>query len=97
MPEEKPRVVLDLSPDEAQALHADLEKLLETGHGTEDLQRFYRLLGWRTLATKGGTGLTARISELARQAETLEEYEAARNQFLGPILDGLERGENRDP
>ena len=41
--------------------------------------------------------MTARISELARQAETLEEYEAARDQHLGPILDGLERGENRDP
>lgn len=97
MPDETPRVVLDLSPEEAQTLHADLEKLLESGEGTDSLQKFYRILGWRTLAAKGGTGLTARISELARQAETLEEYEAARDQFLGPILDGLERGENRDP
>ena len=97
MPDETPRVVLDLSPEEAQALHADLEKLLESGQSTDNLQKFYRVLGWRTLAAKGGTGLTARISELARQAETLEEYEAARDQFLGPILDGLERGENRDP
>ena len=97
MPDETPQVVFVLPLDEAQAIHADLENLLESGQGTETLQRFYRLLGWRTLAAKGGTGLTARISELARQAETLEEYEAARDQHLGPILDGLERGENRDP
>ena len=97
MPKEKQRLTLDLSLDEAQELHAALEKLLESGRGTEALQRTYRLLGWRTLAAKGGTGFTARISELAREAETLEEYEAARDRFLGPILDGLERGENRDP
>jgi ribulose 1,5-bisphosphate carboxylase large subunit-like protein len=97
VPDETPQVVLDLSLHEAQELHAVLEKLLESGQSTEALQRTYRLLGWRTLAAKGGTGLTARISELAREAETLEEYEAARDQFLGPILDGLERGENRDP
>ncbi len=97
MQEEIPRVDLDLSLDEARTLHADLENLLELGQGTPALQRTYRLLGWRTLAAEGGTGLTARISELAREAETLEEYEAARDQLLGPILDGLERGENRDP
>jgi hypothetical protein len=49
------------------------------------------------LAAKGGTGLTGRVAGLAREAETLEEYEAARDRALGPILDGLERGENRDP
>jgi hypothetical protein len=92
-----PRVALDLSLDEAQALYVILEKLLESSQGSDALQRTYRLLGWRTLAAKGGTGLTARISELARDAETLEEYEAARDQLLDPILDGLERGENRDP
>ena len=97
MKDEAPRVTLDLSLDEARTLHADLEKLLESGHHPETVRRAYRLLGWRTLAAGGGTGLTARISELAREAETLEEYEAAREQFLGPILDGLERGENRDP
>jgi hypothetical protein len=49
------------------------------------------------LAAKGGMGLTQRIAGLAREAETLEEYEAMRDRALGPILDGLERGENRDP
>ena len=85
--------------EEAEALHAALERLLEdTG---EDLcpwlERAYRLLGWRILAAKGGTGLTGRIAELAREARSLEEYEAARARALGPILEGLERGENRDP
>jgi len=37
------------------------------------------------------------MSELARQANNVEEYEAARDDALGPILEGLERGENRDP
>ncbi|MGB3635363.1 MAG: hypothetical protein WA982_15075 [Rubrobacteraceae bacterium] len=97
MPNQTPRVILDLSLEEARALHADLEKLLESGPNTDILQGAYRLLGWRILAAEGGTGLTARISELAREAETLEEYEAARDHFLGPILEGLERGENRDP
>jgi hypothetical protein len=71
--------------------------LLEGGWEDPRLQRSYRILGWRILAAKGGTGLTERISALAREAETLEEYEAARDRALGPILDGLERGENRDP
>lgn len=97
MQDETPRVTLDLSLDEARALHSALENLLGSGHVTDTLQRTYRLLGWRILAEEGGTGLTARISELARNADTLEEYEAVREQFLGPILDGLERGENRDP
>lgn len=97
MRDETPRVALDISLEEARALHSDLEHLLESGQGTETLQRAYRLLGWRILTADGGTGLTARISELAREAETLEEYEATRDQFLGPILSGLERGENRDP
>ena len=42
-------------------------------------------------------GLTGRIARLAREARSLEEYEAARERALGPILEGLERGENRDP
>jgi hypothetical protein len=74
-----------------------LEELLEGGWDDPRLERSYRLLGWRMLAAKGGTGLTERIAGLAREAETLEEYEAARDRALGPILDGLERGENRDP
>jgi hypothetical protein len=71
--------------------------LLEGGWEEPRLQRSYRILGWRILAAKGGTGLTERVAALAREAETLEEYEAARDRALGPILDGLERGENRDP
>ena len=74
-----------------------MEELLEGGQDDPRLERSYRLLGWRILAAKGGTGLTGRVAGLARGAETLEEYEAARDRALGPILDGLERGENRDP
>ncbi len=96
MPEEPP-VELRLSPEEAEALHATLEDLMEGEGPTPLLERPYRLLGWRILAAKGGTGLTGRLAELAREAQTLEEYEAARDRTLGPILDALERGENRDP
>lgn len=88
---------LHLELDEARELHATLEGLLEDGHANPALEKLYRTLGWRLLATSGGTGLTARISKLARESETLEEYEIARDKELGPILDGLERGENRDP
>lgn len=91
------RVQLDLSLQEAEALHAALENHLETGPATPNLERPFRLLAWRTLAAKTGTGLTARLADLARQAGTLEEYEAARDEELGPILDGLESAENRDP
>ena len=90
-------VELQLSPEEAAALHAALEELLERGREDPLLERSYRLLGWRILAAKGGTGLTGHIAHLAREAESLEEYEAARDRALGPILDGLESGENRDP
>lgn len=89
---------LSLSLEEAEALHAALENLLEATTAPDaGLHRAYRVLGWRILAARGGTGLTARVAELARAAESLEEYEANRERALGPILDGLERGENRDP
>jgi len=88
---------LRLSLKEADALHALLESLLESGEEDPHLERSYRLLGWRILAAKGGTGLTERLAGLARAAKELEEYEAARDRELGPVLDGLERGENRDP
>jgi hypothetical protein len=90
-------VELRLSLEEAEALHALLEGVLEDGAEDHHLERSYRLLAWRMLATKGGTGLTGRIAGLARDAQTLEEYEASRDAELGPVLDGLERGENRDP
>ncbi|MCA1847746.1 MAG: hypothetical protein LC704_01940 [Actinobacteria bacterium] len=90
-------VELRLSLDEAEALHAALEEMLEEGRGDPRLERSYRVLGWRILAVRGGTGLTGRLAELAREAESLEEYEAARERALGPILDGLESSENRDP
>jgi len=93
----EPRVELRLSLDEADALHAALEGLLEEGREDPRLERSYRLLGWSILAAKGGTGLTERLAGLAREAETLEEYEAARERVLGPILDGLQSSENRDP
>ncbi len=93
----EPRVELRLSLDEAEALHAALEGLLEEERADPRLERSYRVLGWRILAAKGGTGLTERLAALAREAETLEEYEAARERTLGPILDGLQSSENRDP
>ena len=93
----EPNVELWLTLDEAEALHALLERLLESGERDPRLEHSYRLLGWRMLAAKGGTGLTGRIAGLARDADSLEEYEAAREKVLGPVLDGLERGENRDP
>jgi len=88
---------LRLSLNEAEALHALLEDRLEGGEQDLRLQRSYRLLGWRILAARGGTGLTGRMADLARRSQSLEEYEAQRERTLGPILDGLERGENRDP
>ena len=96
MPEEN-GVDLRLSLPEAEALHALLEGLLESGEEDPHLERSYRLLAWRILAVKSGTGLTGRIAGQARDARDLEEYETARDRALGPILDGLERGENRDP
>ncbi len=90
-------VELRLSLGEAEALHTLLEGLLEGGEEDPHLERTYRLLAWRILAAKGGTGLTERVAALAREAETLEEYEAARERMLGPILDGLQSSENRDP
>jgi hypothetical protein len=91
------RVDLRLSLDEADALHAALEKLLEAGWEDPRLERSYRVLGWRILVAKGGSGLTGHLAGLAREAETLEEYEVGRERALGPILDGLESPGNRDP
>ena len=88
---------IHLSLDEAGSLHAMLEDLFERGEGDRYLERTYRLLGWRILAARGGTGLTGRMAGLAREADTLEEYETARDRDLGPVLDGLESAENRDP
>jgi hypothetical protein len=96
LPEDRP-VRIDLSLQEADALHAVLEDLLETSSAHPELDRPHRLLAWRTLAAKTGAGLTARLADIARQADTLEQYEAARDEELGPILDGLESAENRDP
>lgn len=81
----------------AEALHSALEDLLEGGREDAALERAYRILAWRILAVRGGAGLTARMAELARRAGSVEEYEAARDMALGPILDGLESAENRDP
>ncbi len=90
-------VDLHLSLDDAESLHALLEDLLDGSDQDRHLERPYRLLGWRILAVRGGTGLTGRIARLAREADALEEYEAARDNELGPVLDGLESAENRDP
>ena len=95
---EEPTVELKLPLKTAETLHAALEDLLESdGHDEADLERAYRTLAWRILAVKDGSGLTSRMAELAREAGSVEEYEAARDKTLGPILDGLESAENRDP
>ncbi len=96
MPENRP-VHLHLTLEEADALHAALEDLLETGAAPAALERPHRVLAWRALAARDGSGLTARLAAIARAAGTLEEFEAARDEELGPILDGLESAENRDP
>ena len=96
MAENRP-IQLHLTVEEAEALHAALEDLLETGAAPPALERPHRLLAWRALASRDGTGLTARLAAIAREANTLEEFEAARDEELGPILDGLESAENRDP
>ncbi|MGH3085854.1 MAG: hypothetical protein ACRDSJ_00880 [Rubrobacteraceae bacterium] len=49
------------------------------------------------LAAKGGSGLTGRLADIAREAETLEQFESSRDEELGPIIKGLESPENRDP
>jgi hypothetical protein len=95
---DEPTVNLCLPLETAEALHTALEDLLEGNYPEEaTLERVYRILSWRILAVKGGTGLTSWMAELARQTESVEEYEAARDRALGPILDGLENAENRDP
>jgi hypothetical protein len=93
----EPAVELRLPLEEADALHALVERFLESGEQDPRLEHSYRLLGWRILAAKGGRGLTGRMADLAREADSLEEYESARERELGPVLDGLQRGENRDP
>ena len=96
MPDDRP-VHLHLTLEEAEALHAALEDLLEAVAVPAILKRPHRLLAWRALAARDGSGLTARLAAIAREANTLEEFEAARDDELGPILDGLESAENRDP
>ena len=96
MPDE-PTVALNLPLETAEKLHATLEGLLEAGHADPALQKAYRILAWRILAARGGSGLTAEMAEIARESKTVEEYEAARDRALGPILGGLESPENRDP
>ncbi len=96
-PEKPVKVEVTLPLENAEALHAALEDLLEGGREDVALKRAYRVLAWRILAARGGSGLTAQMTELARQASSVEEYEAARDRTLGPILDGLESAENRDP
>ncbi len=96
MPDEKV-VTLNLPLETAENLHAALEGLLETDRTDPALQKAYRILAWRILAARGGTGLTATMAKIAREANTVEEYEAARDRALSPILGALESPENRDP
>jgi hypothetical protein len=96
LPDEKV-VALNLPLETAEKLYAALEGLLETDRADPALGSAYRILAWRILAARGGTGLTATMAEIAREANTVEEYEAARDRALGPILGALESPENRDP
>ena len=96
MPDEK-TVAVELPLRTAEKLHAALEGMLEGGGADPALGEAYRVLAWRILAVRGGSGLTAEMAGIARQARTVEEYEAARDKALGPILGGLESPENRDP
>ena len=96
MPDDRP-VHLHFTLEEVEALHAALEGLLEAGAAPASLERPHRILSWRALAARGGSGLTARLAAIAREANSLEAFEAARDEELGPILDGLESAENRDP
>ncbi|QYJ14390.1 hypothetical protein Rxycam_00186 [Rubrobacter xylanophilus DSM 9941] len=92
------QVVLELSAAEARALHAALEEALEKNpEHPALLGRIHRLLTWRLSAATGGSGLSGRLAEIARRSGSLEEFEAARDRELGPILKGLENPENRDP
>jgi hypothetical protein len=97
LPGEEPQVELILPLATAEALHTALEDLLEVGRDDAALERAYRILAWRILAVKESAGLTGRMARLAREARSLEQYEVARDKALGPILDGLENAENRDP
>jgi hypothetical protein len=97
LPGDEPQVEIILPLATAEALHSALEDLLESGGDDATLERAYRTLAWRILAVKDGTGLTGKMAELARKASSVEEYEATRDKALGPILDGLESAENRDP
>ena len=93
-------VELSLTLAEAESAHDALERTLENGEAGEDraaLELAYRRLGWRLLAAKEGSGLTARLAEIARNAGSLEQFERERDEELGPIIGGLESGENRDP
>ena len=63
-------VHLRLTVEEAEALHAALENLLETGAAPPILERPHRLLAWRALAARDGSGLTARLSSIAREASS---------------------------
>ena len=96
MPQDRP-VHLQLTVEEAEALHIALENLAETGAAPAALRHPHRLLAWRLLAVTEGTGLTARLAAIARNSRTLEEFESRRDEELGPILDGLESAKNRDP
>jgi hypothetical protein len=96
LPDEKV-VTLNLPLETAENLHAALEGLLEMDRADPALQKAYRILAWRILAARGGTGLTATMTAIAREANTVEEYEAARDRALSPILGALESPENRDP
>jgi hypothetical protein len=82
---------------QAQLLRNLLEDAVEDRPDDADARLLLRLLSWRMLAVKEGSGLTGRLAELARVSPTLEAFEAARDEELGPILDALEDHQNRDP
>ena len=55
MPDET-TVALSLPLETAEKLHAALEGLLATDRADPALRSAYRILAWRILAARGGTG-----------------------------------------
>ena len=68
----------------------------------ETEQRLYGLSAWREAPyyserERAALAWAEAVTNISQTHASDEEYEAARDEALGPILDGLESAENRDP
>jgi hypothetical protein len=77
-----PPVELRLSLDEADALHAALEELLEGGREDPRLERSYRVLGWRILAARRRPSRSTRLQGSGRWAPYSTAWRAPRTGTL---------------